>query len=236
MDKIGEYEYPNLGTFNEALSLAKEALDKHGGIMPSIDAAHKLGYNVKNAAAIGGQIYKRINDLCVFGLFTRERGCLKTTPLAVEALHPYDSTTATEGKAKAIRRIKLVERAFDAWNAEIPDEIAFPAKLVDITGVSWQEAQKHAKAVRTLIIEAFQYLKPSALAPVTVTPPASRQEGSVISTTITQQTAETAAALQPYGELRTTMGSIVIKDQDTLGLAKQLLELLGKQLREKKEN
>ena len=227
MDKIGEYEYPNLGTFAEALSLAKEAIDKHGGIMPSIDAAHKLGYNVKNAAAIGGQIYKRINDLCVFGLFTRERGCLKTTPLAVEALDPYDSTKATEGKAKAIRKIKLVERAFDAWNAEIPDETAFPAKLVDITGISWQEAQKHGKAVRTLIIEAFQYLKPSAALPAPIVQEADRRELTISRPAVVQ---ETTTVSTPYGEVRTTMGTIVVKDKRTWKIAKELLYALGEQL------
>jgi hypothetical protein len=70
MLRIGDYDYPNLGTFSDTMMLAQEALSKYAGIIPNIDAVGKLGYTVKNPAAISGPIYKRINDLVAFGLFT----------------------------------------------------------------------------------------------------------------------------------------------------------------------
>jgi len=225
MNKIGEYEYPNLGTFRDALSLAEDAIKKYGGIIPNMNAAQKLGYTVKDSTSISGTIYKRINDLCMFGLFTRERGGLKATPLAEEALDPYDSTKATEGRARAVRNIKLVERVFDAWKGEIPDETAFPAKLAEITGISWTEAQRHTESVRNLIVEAFDYLKPSAALPKPIVEQAARGEPA-----IGKPIAQTTTVTQAYGEIRSTLGTIVVKDKRTWKIAKDLLYALGEQL------
>ena len=47
------------------------------------------------------------------------------------------------------------------WNGKNPDATAFPAKLAQITGISWQEAKKHAENVRKLFVELFPYLKQS---------------------------------------------------------------------------
>jgi len=227
MEKIGDYAYPTLGTFADALNLAEVTLKKYGGIIPNIDAAQALGYNVKDRAAISGTIYKRINDLEMFQLFVRERGGLKTTELAAQALNPYDSTQAAEGKVKALRNITLINRAFDAWNGEIPDETAFPAKLAEITGVSWLEAQKHVSVVRKLIIEAFQYLKSSAALPAPIVQEADRRELEISKPIVAQ---EAATVSTPYGEVRTTMGTIVVKDKRTWKIAKELLYALGEQL------
>src|SRR6266540_890244 len=108
MRKIGDYEYPNLSTFKDALSIAEDAVTKYGGIIPNIDTAKKLGYNVKSPSAISGTIYKRFDDVCAFGLTMRDRGGLKATPLAIDAVDPYDSRKAEEAKAKAVRSIKLI--------------------------------------------------------------------------------------------------------------------------------
>jgi hypothetical protein len=156
---ISEFQYPNLGTFKDALDVAREAIDKYGGTIPNDKAAEKLGYKIKDPKKISGPIYQRLGDLAMFGLFEKIRGGYKTTELAVKALDPYDSASSDEGKAEAIRRIPIIERAFTTWEGEIPQETAFPAKLEHlIEGISWKEAQNHAETLRNLFIEVFPYL------------------------------------------------------------------------------
>lgn len=157
---IGEFNYPNLGTFKDALDIAQEAIDKYGGIIPNDKAAEKLGYKIKNPKKISGPIYQRLGDLAMFGFFEKIRGGYKTTDLAVKALDPYDSANANQGKAEAIRRIPIIERAFTTWEGEIPQETAFPAKLERlIEGISWKEAQNQSESLRNLFIEVFPYLR-----------------------------------------------------------------------------
>jgi hypothetical protein len=223
LKKIGDFEYPDLGTFLEALTVAQEALSKYAGIIPNNRAAEILGYKVTDPNAISGSIYKKINDLKAFGLFTRERGTLKTTTLAVDALDPYNTSKAAEGKARAVRNVGIVAKAFDAWNGLLPDDTAFPAKLTQITGISWQEAQNHVESLKKLFNETFQYLRTSAgvVGPVTAETPLPPVPGRREIEITTEVTAK------PFGELRTTLGSIVINDTDSYKLAKQLLDLLG---------
>jgi len=224
LEKIGEFEYPSFATFADALKLAESALKTYGGVIPNLNAAQELGYTVKDAAAISGTIYKRINDLCMFNLTLRERGGLRATPTATEAVDPYDSTKAADGKAKALRSIPLIAKAFDAWSGEMPDETAFPAKLGELTGVQWQEAQRHSDAVRRLLVEAFGYLKssptlpPSQIVPLIYGPPV-----------VENKQPTPAPKPQPYGELRTTMGTIVVRDKRTWKIAKELLDALGEE-------
>jgi hypothetical protein len=159
MQEIGEYEYPEKISFKEVLNLTEDTLTKYGGMISNFDAAKKLGHSVTNPKAISGWIFKRFEDACAFGLLKKERGGLRSTDLAVEALDPFNREKASAGKAKAIRNIKLIADAFDAWNGEIPDATAFPAKIAQITNISWQETQKHAETLRKLFIEVFPYLK-----------------------------------------------------------------------------
>ncbi len=158
MDKIGTYAFPTYRTFKDALAIAQEAISKFGGVMPIADALKKLGYTV-NPKAISGPLYRQIDDMCMYGLFTREiRGALKTTPLAVEALDPYDLNKASQGKIKALRGIELIARAFDAWNGQLPDDSALPAKLSELTGADWMESKAKSASVKIVINEAIAYL------------------------------------------------------------------------------
>lgn len=159
MERIGNYEYPDRGSFKDALLIAEDALTKYGGVIPNEKAAEKLGYSVKSRASISGFIYKRFDDICLFGLTRRERGVMKTTDLAVKALDPINTEKAAEGKAEAVRRVKIVAEAFEAWNGKVPSETALPAKIEQITGVSWIEAKKHTESLKNLFIEVFPYLR-----------------------------------------------------------------------------
>jgi len=160
LNTIGEFNYPNLGSFSEALEIAQEAIDKYGGIIPNEKAAEKLGYKIKDPRKISGPIYRRLGDLTMFGLHEKIRGGYKTNSLAEKALDPYDAVKATEGKREAIRNVPIIEKAFTEWNGEIPTETAFPAKIERlIGGISWKEAQNHAESLRKLFIECFPYLK-----------------------------------------------------------------------------
>jgi hypothetical protein len=160
LDKIGEYEYPNLGTFDDALTVAKEAIDKYGGIIPNEKAAEKLGYKIKDPKKISGPIYERLGDLSKFCLFAKIRGGYQVTEIAEKALDPYNVQRARQGKVEAIRKIPIISKAFTDWKGEIPPETAFPARLQAlIEGISWQEAQKHAESLRKLFNEVFPLLR-----------------------------------------------------------------------------
>jgi hypothetical protein len=156
---IGKYTYPDQVTFAEALNIAQLAVSKFEGKMSNKDVAEALGYKIKDAAAISGYIFRKFDDLCAFGLMKRQRGFVKVAEIAAEALDPYDTRKAQDGKAKAIRQMPIVYDAFTQWNGEIPSETAFPAKLTEFKDISWQEAQKHAEKLRKLFIELFPYLK-----------------------------------------------------------------------------
>jgi hypothetical protein len=159
MDKLGEFEYPTLRTFKDALDLAKAALEKYSGIIPNADAARQLGYTVNEKESISGTIYAQFNDICMYGLLSREvRGALKATPLAKEALDPFDETKAALGKAKALRGIPLIEKAFRAWGGQIPADTELAAKLNELTGADWTECKSKAACVKIVINEAIPYL------------------------------------------------------------------------------
>jgi hypothetical protein len=162
MNKLGDYEYPTLRTFKDALELTQETLEKYAGVIPMVKAAEKLGYTVKNPAAISGTIYQHINDICMYGLLTREgiRGGLKTTLIAKDALDPLDihKAKAALAKAKALLSIGLVDRAYSAWNGQIPEETALPARLNEITGADWTDCKNQAANVKSLLDEAFSYI------------------------------------------------------------------------------
>jgi len=159
MLSIGKYKYPNQVTFAEASKIAQLAISKFEGKMSNKDVGEALGYKIKNPAAISGYIFRKFDDLCAYGLMKRQRGFVKVTKIAEEALDPYDARKAQDGKAKAIRQIPIVYDAFTQWNGEIPSETAFPAKLTGFKDVSWKDAQKHAETLRKLFIEVFPYLK-----------------------------------------------------------------------------
>jgi hypothetical protein len=225
MDKLGEYQYPNLSGFSEALQVAEDALNRYGGVMPNLDVAQKLGYKVKNPAGIPGYVYKRFDDMCVFGLFQRERGGVRTTDLAVKALDPYDQTKSRDGLAKAIRNVEIIGKAFDEWRGVVPDDTAFPAKLAALTGVEWVEAKKHVEGLRRLFTECFPYLKTTGPPPMKPQLAETQKAGSEVRS-VAQPPLTTGATGGPYGEVRTTMGTIVIGSKATLNLARNLLDIL----------
>jgi hypothetical protein len=158
MLQIGKYKYPNQITFAEALKIAQLAISKYEGKMSNKDMAEALGYKVKDSSAISGYIFRKFDDVCAYGLMKRQRGFVKVTEIAEEALDPFDTRKAQDGKAKAIRQIPIVNDAFTQWNGNIPSETAFPAKLTEFKDITWQEAQKHSESLRKLFIELFQYL------------------------------------------------------------------------------
>lgn len=157
--KIGEYEYPADIAFKDALKVAERAITEYENKMSNKDVGEALGYKIKNPAAISGYIFRKFDEICLYNVMKRERGFMVATDIAKEALDPYDTRKAEEGKAKAIRQMPIVNKAYTEWNGEIPQETAFPSRLVDLLSIPWQEAQKHAETLRKLFIEVFPYLK-----------------------------------------------------------------------------
>jgi hypothetical protein len=155
----------------------------------------------------------------MYNVMARERGFMVATDVAKEALDPYDPRKAAEGKVKAIRQIPIVKEAFTKWNGEIPQETAFPSKLVDLLSIQWQEAQKHAESLRKLFIELFPYLKAT---PIITDHGVGRDEPKV------------ERSDMPIGynnELRTEeYGILKIKDEVSIDMAMTILKSLKDKL------
>lgn len=225
---IGKYTYPNQVTFAKALEIAKKAITQFDGKMSNKDMAEALGYKVKDPNAISGYIFRKFDDVCAYGLMKRQRGFVKVTEITVEALDPYDTRKAQEGKARAIKQMPIVSEAFTQWNGEIPSETAFPSKLVDLLGISWQEAQKHSESLRKLFIELFPYLK--------MTPQA---EVQVYDQGVGRDEVQVEKREMPIGynnELRTEeYGILKIKDEVSIDMALTILKSLKEKLQASKK-
>jgi len=226
MQTVGKYSYPDRGTFAEALVLTEKAA-KYQGILPNKDAAEALNYTVKKV--IGGEIYKKFDDLEQFGLFKRGRGTIEITDLGMAAIDPYDKTKALKAKNTALRNIKLIPDTFTQLKGELPDSNAFPSFLIRFMGINLIEAQNHAEDIRKLLSEAFPILKEaggSGWQPLS---------GGEIKTPTPLDSRGPIQAETPSGELRTTYGTVVINNMDTLEIAEKYLELLKKQLTKPKQ-
>lgn len=239
MLEVGDYQYPNKVTFKEALGITKLAIDRYDGKMPNKAVAEALGYKIKDPNAISGYIFRKLDDINSYNLLRRERGYMEVTSLADEALDPFDSRRAQEGKGKAIRQMKIVKKAFTEWNGKIPPETAFPSKLKDLLGISWQEAQKHAKSVRKLYIEVFPYLEstPTSSEHTSVSNEGVGRDG------VTKEKSFGVSAVlknEVRGELRTEdYGILKIKDEISIDIAIKLLQSLKTKLtssKKKEEN
>ena len=223
---IGEYEYPDLTTFAEALEVADEAYQKYHGLMPAMRVAEKLGYKVKNPASISGFIYRRFDDMALFGLFARERGGIRVTDVGKAALDPYDQSSATRARARLIRNIPLIEKAYSEWKGELPGEEAFPSLVKDLTGVEWKEAKDNSLNLRRLFSECFPYLSNSQVTESSVQ--GSHSINSARSTLIQAPTTPLLyEASGIYGEVKTIVGSVVLRNAATIKLAHDLLDVLG---------
>lgn len=239
MLRIGKYQYPNQVTFAEALRIAKIAVTQYDKKMSNRDVAEALGYKIKNPNAISGYIFRKFDDICAYNIMKRHRGFMRATDVAIEALDPYDSRKAEEGKAKAIRQMAIVNKAFTEWNGEIPPETAFPSKLTRLFGLSWQEAQKHAESVRKLYIEVFPYLEST---PTSSEHTSVSNEGVGRDAVTKEKSFGVSAVLknEVRGELRTEdYGILKIKDEISIDIAIKLLQSLKTKLtssKKKEEN
>lgn len=227
---IGKYRYPNQVTFAEALEIARKAVTQFDGKMSNKDMSEALGYKVKDPNAISGYIFRKFDDVCAYGLMKRQRGFVKATEITVDALDPYDTRKAQEGKARAIKQMPIVTEAFTQWNGEIPSETAFPSKLVDLLGISWQEAQKHSESLRKLFIELFPYLKSTS--------EPTRQQIVVYDQGVGRDEVKVEKFDTPIGsnELRTEeYGILKIKDEVSVDMALTILKSLKEKLQASKK-
>jgi hypothetical protein len=239
MTKIGDYEYPETASFEDALKIANAALNKFGGIISNSQAARELGYKLGDKSNISGTVYKRLDDICMFGLVKRERGVLKAAELAKGALNPYDSLSETRGKLTAIRNVSIIGKAFDAWNGEMPDENAFSARISALIGVDWITSNKHRPILQKLFNEVFPILRTSNDSQIYREEEADRGDMFIPSkqSALTQVSNTTpTSGVRLYGEVRTGDGSITIKNKQTLEIAKKMLEIVETQIYELDED
>jgi hypothetical protein len=99
---------------------------------------------------------------------------------------------------------------------------------MQITGVSLNEAQKHMDSLKKLFNETFPYLgvTPGMPTPLGETALPERRDNAMVQTVST----EAPVALEPRGEMRSTIGTIIVKDKTTWRIARDLLHALGEQL------
>lgn len=227
---VGKFKYPNQVTFAEALKIAQTAISKFDGKMSNKDVAETLGYKVKNPDAISGYIFRKMDDLSAYNLMKRQRGFMKVTDVAIEALDPYDPKKAQTGKVKALLQMPIVNLAFETWS-ELPSETAFPSKLNDLLGVSWQEVQKHAEPLRKLISEAFRYLSDTHEA---IEANLEQIKGELA---LIEKEEVSPLKTKTIGELRTEeYGILKIKDEVSIAIAIQILQSLKDKLTASKED
>lgn len=244
MDTIGKLEYPNQTTFTETFEIAKDCVNRYGGFMTNIVITGKLGYNFKNANQISGWIYRRFDDMAGFGLFTRERGGVRITALGKEATDPYDQEKARQGKAKAIFKFPLLKKAAEDWKMEVPDQDAFPAKLAELAAVDWVEAKKHSEVLQKLISDCFTHLRPTINVGVGMAGVHSTTVADSGFTPVPELGKQAAPTLEtgpigygkPFGELRTIVGTVVVKNMATLRLARSTLDVLEEEIKESEAN
>ncbi len=227
MNKIAEYSYPVLGTFQEAVTITEKAINNFGGIIPMEEAAKILGYRIHEKSRLSGTVYQRIKDLESFGLFHKERGGLRITETARDALHPSNEEAVALGTMKAIRNITIIGKAFDEWKGLVPEISAFPGKLSDLLGISWTDCKKHSIPLKKLFTETFPYLG-DFKQPYDII-----DEISFPKIQADQRMDEKKPSIL-RGELKTTIGSVYITDESTLNLARNLLDVFGKKLNEAK--
>jgi hypothetical protein len=161
MAKLGEYEYPTLASFKDALDVATAALD-YGGIIPNSKVAQTLGYKIREDEHLSGPVYRRFDDVCKFGLLVRDKGkkgTMRLTPLGEEAVNKDDFQKADAGKIRAIRSIEIIAKAFDSWNGVVPDNNALQGKLHTLTGVDYADCEDHVSPLSKLFQETFPILK-----------------------------------------------------------------------------
>jgi hypothetical protein len=226
---VGKYSYPNQVTFAEALEIARTAITKFDGKMSNVAVAEALKYKSPKPNAISGYIFRRFDDVCAYGLMKRQRGFLKVTDIAIQALDPYDAEKAREGKAKAISQMPIVKEAFTQWNGEMPTETAFQSKLTDLLGGSWQEAQKHAEQLRKLFIELFPYLQSTS---------GTTRQIVVHDQGVGRDEVKVEKSETPIGsnELRTEeYGILKIKDEVSVDMALTILKSLKEKLEASKK-
>ncbi len=237
MQKIGEYQYPHLSNFTETLGIANEALNRFGGFMPYLNVVQKLGYNIKNPRGISGYIYRRFDDMVTFDLFKRERGGIRATELSKQALDPYNQENGKQAKARSIRNVVIIGKAYDDWNGQMPQDDAFAGKLSELAGVDWLEAKKHVEPLKALFSDCFRYLEDSKGLPSPMSPNLGVPSKAMMSIAptmevrgIVRETRDESSEGGVMGELRTTIGSVVIRNPSTIKLARNLLDVLAEEM------
>jgi hypothetical protein len=225
LKELGTYRYPNLTTFAEALSITSDALYSFGGIIPNAEAAKKLGHKVTDPTNISGNVYRRIDDLCLYGMLMKEKGGLRVTASGRECLN-IDPIKADAARARALREIPLIAQCFDRWNGSMPDATAMPPKLAEITGTDWKECRAHVSALQKLFSSVFPILRSSSQVAET------SNEITAGEKSLTLQTPSKSESVSGklLGEVRTTVGSVVIKDEMTLEVGRRLLDIIQSQL------
>ena len=228
MEEIAGFRYPSKGTFAEALQITKVAEGTFGGMITTKDAAGVLNYDVATAKSIAGPIYRRLDELTEFGLFTRERGGYRVTDLGARAVDQVDSQKAAQAKSEALRKLIVLQKMFTELKGEIPSETALPAKISTVFGITLKEAQNHTPFLGKLIVETFPLMKVSSKVAESASSGLGDRRETATNRPPATESLETVEVI-PFGEVRTTVGTIIVRDKEMIPLAHQIIDQLNRE-------
>ena len=217
MGKIGSYEYPDW-KLRDCIEIAKIIEEKFGGKVENQDTLAEV---MKHKTSKSGGYISKITACRRYGLVTG-RGALTTTNLAKSIIYPKPGKGEKERAiVESFVKVELFRRIYERLKEKIPSD-DFWVDLVEITGVERSFAQKEAIKIRNLYIEGHQYLismKPEVKG---IEEPARPFAKEVV--------------VGAFGELKTTdYGTLVLRDEGSIGVARNILTLIETKLKESKK-
>lgn len=214
MGSIGNYKYPQ-HTIEECAEIV-ETINEFDITKQDL-LADKLGHSSPQS----GAFRNKLTSLKRYGLLSG-RGGVNLTSIAERIANPAPGTDERkEAMGEAWNHVDLFSRLYERLDGEPPDDDLW-YHLVEVTDVERSEAKDKAGRIKRLYSNGLQYV--SAVKSSEEEESAERASRSENEDNVEAQMTENVDA-----SIKTRdFGEIKIRDQDTLELARNLLDLLEK--------
>lgn len=220
--KIGKYSIPKFRLHPTLLNEVKKTYDKFegGDVSPSL-IADLLGQKITS-----GGFLQKLADMKAYGLISG-RGKLKVSDLGKKIAYPVNEEEKMMALEVAIRSIELWDLLFNKFGASLPEH-NFWVDLKQITGAESPEAQTKANLIRKAYLDDVGLLKMGELSKNPVSSDVTYLGG------LESTPAQTSGGSIGYiGFPEYSKSPIEIKDEVSYNIAKQILDAIGKKLKEK---
>lgn len=219
--KIGKYSIPKF-RLPSMLMAVQKIYDKFegGDISPSLIAG-LLGQPITS-----GGFLQKLADMRSYGLIVG-RGSVKVSDIGKKVTHPENEEEKTLALKTAICNIELWDVLFTRFGVALPED-DFWLDLKQITGAEAPEAKEKAMFIRKAYLDDIGLLKVSET-PKTPVSNNAIYRGGVASA----PTQASSGAIGYIGFPEYSKSPIEIKDEVSYNIAKQILDAIGKKLKEK---